>query len=324
MKFTEDRFLGGGYQFTETGLASMASQLSPGLPSVLSSIKTEGLATDLLNDLLSHKVKEDKNFSSRQLVVNENTEKILGFVGKNYANVDNLPFTHKLESMRLDFDSARIINDSYINISTLDPDNLLTLNREIDGKKDEVRIGLSLRNGMCGESSLAATIFTRRLFCYNGMMISAPKAARRVFHRGQDVLGRLDEVIELTKDQYSIIEDRANALLGMPFEAEKVLKTEWSEVRPEFRHQRFFRPKKHDQERESGLYSNTLNTIRAIPTKFGGEITKKVWGSTFRDQSMFDFVESMTEGIEGKFSSQEVLDIWDSAGKLQNQLVSLN
>lgn len=195
----DDKGIGIGetlYSFNPDSFEALCN-LAGTTPDFLHALQEEGLASDVLNDVLaSGRVRRD--MAALEIVCDEGNKQVIGFVSNRYRGYSNETF---LADILRCIDP--VANDAVL-FPTLDPFALhvgysintrmyLRLTSEKAGGvvigrggqgEDRSEIGLQAFNSMAGGQAVRFSYFVHRLICANGLTTPVAGGAGRVTHTG--------------------------------------------------------------------------------------------------------------------------------------------
>ena len=343
--FRDDEYFGDGdslFHFNRAGFGSVCQKLGF-TGSQLETLETPSLVSQVLNDLLAQRDIRAK-FAGDECVVDERTGTVIGLVSSSYVTYSNADFlddiTGLLEGLprdqRLEFHGAYGINTELTLRFTS-----TTFHGVIRGcggqGEDKSKVGLELRNTMVGNASVRINYFLHRLICANGLMVPAAEAVNRVFHSGQTdtFYRRLERSLDEVFRNIGKIQDLLSSLGTMDFDPEALARTR-SMTDSVFeviqglkqtiveKEQLFLRYPRgaSDEDRERLRREHDTRMIALIPKYLGGELSKKVFESRFRDSAtLFDFINVFTEYAKSQ-PLAEKLAIEEKSGALASYIAN--
>jgi hypothetical protein len=276
--------------------------------------------------------------SDDECVVDARTGTIIGLVSSTYVTDSNSEFfqdiTRFLEALpddqRLEFHEAYGVNTELTMRFTLTKDHGTIQGRGGQGA-DRSKVGLEFRNTMVGNSSVRINYFVHRLVCANGLMVPAAGAVNRIFHSGRrDTFNqRLERSFREVLRNVGKIQDLLSTLGALDFDPTSLARVRAVsdsvfDIIPGSKqvittNENLFLRYPADtpaDERERLRREHDAQIIGLIPKHFGGELSRKVFASHFRDKaSLFDFVNVFTEHAKSKAPAQK-LEIEERAGAL--------
>jgi hypothetical protein len=318
--FFEDQFFGdSSFQMSinERAMNAFAQSLKTPVKT-LNRIERVGLASDVLNDAIHAKQNHD-TVNNMDLIVDGKSQKIIGCVTGSYVEYSNQRFLDDLSKYDFEsyqFQSALVVNTRMVVkfLSTVEAG-------VIDGKGgrgiDETRLGLACRNSMVGDSAVRPEFFMERKICENGLFCKVGGSeVSRVNHSGKSSFqSRLHTQINGTLKSANQARELVETLGAIPFDAPKLLSINAPvfEILPEQKEER----KQLNEFKKGKLSSNAIiQKIKAIPFEYGGETTKAVFESSFRDTAnMWDFCNVFTEKAK-EFSPVARMEVETATGDL--------
>ena len=320
-KFLDDEYFGDEYtafKFNQNGIRSLCSSLGIRFD-ILELLERQDLATEVLNDLLAQRVIQDK-LQSRELVIDEQENRIIGIVSKSYVGYSNFQLLQDIQE---------IIQPSYKQLSLffLDDDFIFkgaysintqmslrfTMNKKVGvvkgrgGKgEDKTELGFQLKNSMVGDSSVNINFFLYRLICANGLVAPAGASVNRIFHSGKEknFSTRLQNAFYEITRQIGRAGEMIENLGALEFSPELLARTGRSEmifnIIPGSKAKIVDACKIPNTSRDGDIGENKIkretSIINAIPKFFGREHSRHVFDSHWRDSAtMFDFINIFTE-----------------------------
>lgn len=186
--------------------------------------------------------------------------------------------------------------------------------------KDISRVGFQLSNSMVGTKSIKADFFVLRLICANGLVLPSTSHSGIVNHRGkpETFKKRLEEnitpIFKNIKSSIKLIEEIGN----IQYDVEKLVDEGGAEKVYNIIQLNYWDSIKRGKLKGNDLRKFDIDKISQYPTLYGGDITKNIFGSYFRDNhSMFDFINVFTEHAKEKVG-QARIDIERESGVLAN------
>jgi hypothetical protein len=320
-QFLDDEYFGDEHtalRFNQSGIRSLCSMLGIRLDT-LELLERQNLATDVLNDLLAQQSIQDK-LNTREFIIDESNATILGIVAHSYVGYSNFqllkdmrnlmqPTSKQVSSFPQDgdfiFKGAYSVNTQMSLRFTMKKKVGVVKGRGGVGT-DETELGFQLKNSMVGDSSVNINFFLHRKICANGLVSPAGSAVNRVFHSGKEenFSKRLEKAFgEITRrvgQARKMIED----LGSLEFDPELLARTGRSEMIFDI----LQGSKGHivdtygipNTPRDGNKMENSIfreaEIIKRIPDAFGGELSGKVFRTSWRDNAtMFDFINVFTE-----------------------------
>lgn len=340
-QFLDDEYFGDGntpFKFNQKGIRSMCSFLGIRLDT-LEMLERQELATYVLNDLIAQRSIQNK-LESQELIVNEESNEIIGMVSKTYRGYSNYQFLQDIENLifpkekqisLFPEDNDFVFQEGY-SINTLL--NLrFTMQKKVGkikgrgGDGDDITdLGFQFKNSMVGESSVNINFFLHRIICANGLVAPAGSAVNRIFHSGsQESLGkRLENAFgEITRriDQAGKMIEKLGAL---EFDPELLAKTNRSDmifdIIPGSKGEIISKFEIPNTPRDGNKKENKIlreaDIIKRIPQRYAGDHSRQVFESYWRDNvSMFDFINIFTEYAK-KLNPIKKIAVEEKAGVL--------
>ncbi len=337
-RFLDDEFFGDeqtAFRFNQSGIRSLCSMIGIRLD-ILELLERQNLATDVLNDLLAQQSIQEK-LASRELIIDEPQNSIVGIVSKSYVGYSNFQLLQDIQNlmqpprMQTPQNSDFIFKEAY-SVNT-QMSLRFTMKKQVgvvkgsggEGK-DETELGFQLKNSMVGDSSVNINFFLYRTICANGLVAPAGSAVNRVFHSGkkENFSKRLENAFgEITRrigKAGKMIENLGN----LEFDPKLLARTGRSEmifdIIPDSKKTIVDARKIPNTPRKGNKKENKIlresSIIQCIPDFFGGELSSQVFKSNWRDNaSMFDFINIFTEHAK-ELSPAKKIKIEEKAGVL--------
>lgn len=338
LTFNEDKYVNDKWTFNENGLKSLLSATGIyGLFSAMNASEEPQRASSYLNFImLQDNIR--KNLENKRLVVSDN--EIIGVVGSRYNPYSNRQFLHDLscdysqDQMQL---TRAVISNTKMTASFVESYEGFHLK----GGTDKTDIGQTFKNSWVGDSSLKSFIWTLRLICTNGAMHKSEVSNMRANHTGDkdSMKYKLNNIIELARDQYEVVKERIETLLEIPYTDHTADRLLWNNaplsIIPDLKDKKLWNQEKRFSIPEESVedLKRSIKIVDNIPLSspygYGGIHSSSVWGSSFREKrSMYDFVESFTEHAQ-TCNAQTQVEIEEDAGNLtawiaKNKKVLLN
>jgi hypothetical protein len=344
-RFMEDHSFGVSgqcYQFNEESLRACCDRLH--IPvTLITGIEKEGLATDLLNDVLSRDDTESE-FLAQQFVVDQESRIILGIVSHTYLTYESSRLLQEIERLflhpqqdlfspgdkadskvALAFEEGSIIN-TRLRLRLLTTMDTGKVSGRYGTASDRTLIGFQFTNSMVGDTAVRIEFYLKRLVCTNGCVVPVGHTENAVFHSGRDVsfIHRLDERFRavlagarnvatmwlglgaLRYDPYRL------AKLGYTSDILEILPQEREGLRKAVRDVTTSR----DLPKEERRLLREAACIAAIPERLAVGNSAAVFHSRMRDSAtLFDFVNVFTERAKEEPMRERVV-IEERAGRL--------
>jgi len=321
INFKDDKWINDNWTFNENGLKSFLSETGVyGLFSAMNVSEEPQIASNYLNKIMQQ---EDimKKLQNKRFVVSEG--EIIGVVGSRYTPYSNRQFLEDLPTKSMNMTRA-VKSNSLMTVSFTE----LFKGFHLRGGDDRTEIGQTFKSSHVGDSSFKSLLTTLRTICTNGMHHKIDGLNMRAYHTGgyDNMKTRLDNIIELAKDQYEVIKERVATLLEIPYTDHSAKRLLYMEaplsIIPELKEQKLYQPQKKYGDTEACLkqLNRSIGIVDNIPMKYGGEHTLAVWKSQYREKrSMYDFVEAFTEYAQ-TCDPQTQINIEEDAGHLTSWL----
>ena len=319
LKLRDDTTLS-GLTLTMRALRQLCSRTQArGAFNVLDRLSERGLASTALNNLLASE-EARCDLQRRVAVVNSEHSVITGFVGGGYQLYPHSRMLKDFSGLldQVDFHES-FWNLDTLHVRVLERQRGVTLRHLPNGEPDRIRLGLDLGNGVSGGRALKSSVFTLRLICTNGMVATQTLSRRKVAHRGRSerFLKRVEDVIELSRDEYEVIERQVDDLIARPFDPDWLSRQELE-----------LPPMKMPVPSMAGTPAGKRSSVqldslsewyRELPQHIGGPVTRNRFSQP--DASLFDFVEMFTEHAQ-LYNNEDRQRIEHEAGRLSKGLVS--
>lgn len=320
-RFLDDEYLGDdttAFRFNQAGLRSLCSYLGIRFDT-LDLLERQNLATDVLNDLLSQRAVYDK-LRTREFIVDESSNVIVGIVSKSYVGYSNYKFlkdieklmtTNKTQISLLPEESNFVFTEAYF-INT-QMSLRFTIKKKIGivkGKggtsEDKTLLGFQLKNSMIGDSSVNINFFLYRLMCANGLILPVGFSVNRFFHAGNinnfyNRLGKaFDEITRRVGHAGKMIENLGALQYSPELLARLNLSDMIFDIIPGLKSkiiQHYSIPNipKEGNKKESRIMRDT-EIISHIHELYARKHSNQVFTSNWRDNAtMFDFINIFTE-----------------------------
>lgn len=337
-RFEDDEYFGSSgtfLKFNSNSIKSFCSIL--GLRTdLLARLESPSLVTEVLNDLISQQEIQHQ-FDNMDFVMDEGNDTIIGMVSRSYVSYSNNEFLKDIQvllgsTQHIDKKNGfKFINGYSINTQTILRFTSKFTTGKISGPggegEDITQIGVQFRNSMVGDSSVSINYFLYRLVCANGMTVPAGSSAiNRVYHSGNrnsfcdrlkksfsEVERKIGEAGKLVEILGSIVFDpELLAKLNISNRIFNIIPGSKSKIIEEKK----IRKRLPKNTTEIDRIRREAAIIGHIPEIFGGEFSKRVFDSSYRDNaSMFDFVNIFTEHAKVQ-DIQDKIEIEESAGLL--------
>jgi len=340
-KFLDDEYFGDEYtafKFNQSGIRSLCSDLGIRFDT-LELLERQNLATEVLNDLLAQRAIQEK-LQSRELIVDEPENRIIGIVSKSYVGYSNFQLLQDITDLMnlktsqrsllpikddFDFREAYSINSQMSIRFTMQKEVGIVKGLGGDGT-DKTMLGFQLKNSMVGDSSINMNFFLHRIICANGLVAPAGSSVNRVFHSGRqdkflerltnafrEVTCRVEQAGKMI-EQLSAIEFNPT-LLAKANRSEMIfdiIQGSKGQILDEFK----ISNTAGQGNKEENKIQREAKIISHIPDVFGGEYSQQVFTSKWRDNaSMFDFINIFTEHAK-KLSPSKKIESEEKAGIL--------
>ena len=332
--FDDDKYINDRWTFNENGLKSLFS--ATGIYGLFSTMKASDeplLASGYLNHIMNQESTK-KRLESKRLVISNGD--VIGIVGSRYnpySNrqfLDDLDFTRCNNNMEL---TKAVISNTKMTASFIEQFKGFYLK----GGTDRTDIGQTFKNSWVGDSGLKSLVWALRAICTNGAMHRSEISNMRAYHTGDhgSMKSKLENIIELARDQYEVVKQRIETLLEIPYSDHTADRLLWNNapinIIPDMKEDKLWNKTKKFGTPEDSVeeLNRSINIVDGIPMKYGGVHTKAVWDSGYREKrSIYDFVEAFTEHAQ-TCNAQTQEEIEEDAGTLtswiaKNKEVLLN
>lgn len=346
-QFFDDEYFGDkntAYRFNQAGIRSLCSYLGIRLDTI-DLLERQNLATEVLNDLLAQRDAYDK-LQTRELIVDESTNVIVGVVSDSYVGYSNYQFIKDIKKLMtpnmkeqvslipedlMPEESNFVFKEAY-SINT-QMSLRFTIKKKfgiVKGKggagEDKAELGFQLKNSMIGDSSLNINFFLYRMICANGLIAPAGSSVNRLFHSGKisNFYSRLEKAFAEITRRVGHAGEMIQDLGALNFAPELLAKLNLSEmifdIIPGSKGQIVDKYKIANTPRGENKEENRIlreaEIIRYIADLFGREHSKKVFTSHWRDNAtMFDFINIFTEYAK-ELSPAQKIESQEKAGIL--------
>lgn len=339
-RFLEDEYLGDSetmLRFNQHGIRAFCQRIGFRFDQ-LAMLESPSLASEVINDLVQQSAIKAK-LQDDEFVLDQSSNTILGIVSRTYVSYTNEQFLTDVTEFlsKVGKDDAYQFHAAY-GINTELTVRYCSEKRHgvIEGPRgtgqDRSRIGLEFKNSMVGTSSVRLNYFLYRLVCTNGMMVPAGSAINRVFHSGkhESFKARLTNCFWEVYRKLDFLQEMLTTLGAITFEPEMLAANEAAcerifEVIPASKQTILekegfslrYPAECTESDKKTLRRQHDAKVIGLIPEHFGGETSKRVFGSTMRGgkATVFDFVNVFTEYAQNCSPSQR-LDIEERAGTL--------
>lgn len=341
-EFLDDEYFGDSdtaFRFNENGIRSLCSSLGVQLKT-LDLVERQGLVTDLLNDLLAQRPIQDK-LSPWELIVNEESNEIIGLVSESYTGYSNYQLIEDVEkllsakgdqlslfSLMEDFDfQGGCINNTQLSLRFTTRKEVGVIRGKSGGpERDETNIGFQFKNSMVGNSSANINYYLKRKVCSNGMVVPAGSAVNKVFHSGKQeslnerLVSAFSEMMQRIGQAQKMVEQ----LGALEFDPELLARTNRSEmifdvIQGSKSHiiNKFKIPNTpREGNKKENKVAREAKIIGCIPETYAGKHSSQVFYSPYRDNaSMFDFINIFTEHAK-ELDSAKKIEAEEKAGVL--------
>ena len=332
--FRDDEYFGDGdylVHFNNRGFQAFCNTIGFRLDH-LALIESPTLTTQVLNDLIRQRRIYDR-LKNHEFVIDNSKNTIIGLVSKSYIGYSNKEFLTDIEKTIIklpgnggfEFFEAYGINTELTVVFKSQKKHGVIFGK--GGKsEDKSELGLQFKNSMVGTSSVNLNYYLYRLACANGMMVPASQAINRVYHSGsKDTFhDRMDRCFNEVYRKIDTLKDMLEKLGNINFDPWKVaqdniLCNRIFDIIPGTKQKMSENFKKHlrypknisNEDKENLRIKHDATLIEKIPNFLGGEHSKSVFGSNWRDNTnMFDFInifteKAKTESISDKLSIEE-------------------
>ncbi len=289
-------------------------------PDFLFKLKSEGLATDVLNDVIAAG-QTTRRLGNLEIVCDDENKQVVGFVSNRYMSYSNQSFLNDV-LRRLDpkineatlsptlggfkFGEAYTINTQlYLRITS---ENVTGTVRGIGGTGDDVStIGFQASNSMAGGHALRFAYYVHRLICANGLTAPVSRGIGRITHTGSEVkfCERLSNALDDLVGGLTAAKRMVETLGGLNFDSQKLVKA--VDLRELFN---IIPNMNLKQECESNIPQDAYDkitdseerklkkailAIEAIPKVIGNNEARQVFSSHWRSSaSMYDLINIFT------------------------------
>lgn len=345
-QFIDDEYFGDehtAFHFNRSGISSLCSILGIRLDT-LELLERHNLSTDVINDLLAQQTIQGK-LKSREFVIDESKNVILGMVSKSYVGYSNFKLLQDIENLmnpksnqkslfpeedqgkKFVFNGAYSINTQMSLRFTMKKKVGVVKGRGGQGK-DETKLGFQLKNSMVGDSSVNINFFLHRKICANGLVAPAGSSVNRIFHSGKEknFSKRLENAFGEITRRIGQAGKMIECLGALEFDPELLARKGRSEmifdIIPGSKKEIVDSCKIPNTPRDGNKRQNKIlreaAIIQNIPNFFGGELSRQVFESHWRDNaSMFDFINIFTEHAK-EFHPAKKIETEEKAGILAN------
>jgi hypothetical protein len=329
-QFSNDEFFGcNNYwvKFNEDGMKSLFRLLNIP-PYIIDNLTKDGLASKVLNDLITETRIRDK-LKNYQFVLNEKTMTVSGLVSKTYVPYSNHLFLEDIKRVFPDIilnfkiEKSYIINTS-LYLRLLSPEyktGIISGNR---GQSDDIsKIGLQLSNNMTGRNSIKASYFVFRLVCSNGLILPCTEVNGVVKHSGkkETFLERISNNITPVIEKVKNIPQKIETLGSIRFDLEKLAYFDGAKYIFDIFPLVYADQRKREKLRGVEKVKFDKEKIEEYINKYSMELSQRVFKSYFRDnQSMFDFINIFTEYAKTE-QPREKTRIEEKSGNLANWIL---
>jgi hypothetical protein len=341
-RFHEDGSLGTGntsFKFNPYGFQALCDLLGV-WNKTLHRLQTPELASDVLNDLLSGAVKDNKKAVSAEIIVDEKDGTVIGVVSDKYVGYSNDAFLRDVlicidgknngalfpDTGDFAFKEAYSINSRlFLRLSSKSVRGVVS-GRGGQGE-DISEIGVEVSNSMAGGHAVRLSWFVFRLICANGLVSQVGGSKGHIRHSGIED-GFRKRLYASTNGLFSGLgkaRKMVENLGGIAFDPARLakyadLKLLFSVVpNRDLKKEALDRAKGEDYsglpKKERELQS-VSDAIASLPFCFGGKEALSVFSSNWRDgASMYDFVNIFTEYAKALPNGQKI-EVETKAGAL--------
>jgi len=317
INFSDDKYINDKWTFNENGLKSLCQYTDIyGLFSAMNASEEPELASIYLNKImLQENIK--KKLENKRFVVSGN--EVIGVVGSRYTPYSNRQFLEDLPTDNMEMTRA-VISNSKMTVSFTE----LFKGFFLRGGTDKTEIGQTFKSSHTGDSSFKSSIWSLRTKCTNGMMHRSDISNMRANHTGgyDNMKSRLDNIVELARDQYEVVKERIETLLSIPYTnytADRLLQHNAPiNIIPDLKEKKLWNKSKKFKTPEDSVndLKRSISIVDDIPQKYGGIHTHEIWNSSYRNKrSIYDFVEAFTEHAQ-TCDPQTQIEIEEDAGHL--------
>jgi hypothetical protein len=331
-KFIDDEYFGDdhtAFKFNQNGIRSLCSYLGIRLD-ILELLERQNLATEVLNDLLAQRGIQD-GLRTRELIVDESENMIIGIVSDSYVGYSNFQFLNdigKLVNLGASQTSLFPQEDDFVFKGAYSINTQMSLRFTMKKKVgvvkghggvgiDETELGFQFKNSMVGDASVNINFFLYRKICANGLVSPAGSSVNRVFHSGKVVnfSERLGNAFGEVSSRIGQAGKMIEYLGAIEFNSELLAQMNRSEMIFDIiqgsKGQIVEKYKIPDTLRTGNKEENRIlreaEIISHIPELFGGEHSRSVFSSHWRDNaSMFDFINIFTEHAKELVPSMKI------------------
>ena len=328
------------YQFNEEGLRACCNLLHVPF-SLVTTVDKEGLATDILNDVL-HRAEVEEEFATQHLVIDQENRTAIGMVSQTYVTYENTRFLEDLKKIFLKpeqvvplpeektlpplfFDEATVIN-TRLRLRVLTKMETDQVSGIYGTSPDKTLIGFQFVNSMVGDRAVRIEFFLKRLVCTNGCVIPVSHTENVVFHSGSDrsLNSRLAERFTSVLDGAKKAATMWQSLGRLHFNPRRLAELDYtSDILDIFpRERQALREKgsrlqlSDDMPMNQRRIARETASIAAVPERLAVEHSAAVFRSRMRDSAtLFDFVNLFTEKAKTE-SVQDRVVIEEKAGRL--------
>lgn len=343
--FRDDQYLGDGeglFHFNQPGFVAFCQRLGC-RQDILERLKTPGLPSQVLNDLLAQRAVREE-LADDEFVIDERNHSIIGLVSATYVTYSNFDLLTDIDMLinRLPKEEALEFKEAYgintgLTVRYVSTHHHGTIKIRGSNGEDKTELGLEFTNSMVGVSAVRINYYLHRLLCTNGMMVAAAESVNRVFHAGdrmsfQKRLGRsFNEVLR----NLGQLQEMLASLGAFNFDPESLgrnrnLSDQIFAVIPGSKqeistaqdlHLRY-PAKASSTEREEIRAAHDARLLALIPRHFGQPHSNRVFTTALRDgATLFDFLNVFTEYAKNQTPSLK-LGIEERAGSLAKYIAS--
>ena len=312
LKLSSDgKFYGAG--FSENGLRAFTNWTGGGAHAykVACEVEDTELAANIMNAYLCKN--NDRLKDKAQLVVNCNTNTIIGCVSNRYRDFSNTQFISRVLGTGRYNVVEGILKDTKLRVKLVEEESGWEV-----AKGDTIHNGMLLRNDVSGWGSLHTRLFCFRLKCTNGMMVSTKLLDCYIKHYGleQRFNKKVEDLIELTKQQYEVLKERTRISVSIPFKPHVLVEEDaplsWL---PDWSNRIHLIPgHKYQPEARSERYTRTIEMVENAPRKYTGPVAMDAFGNN--PKSIFHMASALSEyaHLQGDAELQEQIE--EGAGQL--------
>ncbi len=346
-QFLDDEYFGDedtAFKFNKSGIRSLCTYLGIRLDT-LELLERQNLATEVLNDLLAQRNIEDR-LKTRELIVDESNNIIIGIVSDSYVGYSNLQFLKDIEKL-MNFKSgeassfpqeADFIFKGAYSVNT-QMSLRFTMKKKVGVVKgrggngtDTTELGFQLKNSMVGDASVNINFFLYRLICSNGMIAPAGSTVNRIYHSGKkdNFYERLGKAFKEITNRVGQAGKMIECLGAIEFNPELLAQMNRSEMifdiiqgsKSQIVDTYEIPDTPRGGNKEENRIQREAEIIGLIPEIFGREHSKKVFNSHWRENaSMFDFVNIFTEYAK-ELSPSKKIESEEKAGILADWIAT--